>query len=185
MVPNAKGYKKPSNRWLSTGKKIAILAMLQNGIPAWQVAMMEGVSKTTVRSIELDPYLQQLKPEIVEGTRKMLASRFYLLSDKSVDKASDDEKMDKMSAYQLTMMAAVAVDKARLMDGQSTENLAVHNISDNIRSSSNEMDAMKASLIKRFKILDADRGTTSSDGNYGSSDTNGTSSTKSTIGGKA
>lgn len=141
-----------SRKHLSTGRKLAIKAMLDSGISQYQVAILENVSTSTVNMISKDQSLRELDPQIVEKTKKMLASRFYVLADRSIDKAMQEKRIDKMSSYQLTMMGAVSTDKARLMDGLSTENVSVRSFSDTIATGLNELSKLKRVIDDKIKI---------------------------------
>lgn len=138
---------------ITTGKKIAIKAMLDQGMSQWQVAHIEQVSRATVNRIANDPELDNLRSDIVEKTKSMLSSRFYVLADRSIDKAMEEDRIDKLNSYQLTMMGAVSVDKARLMDGMSTENVSVRGLNGHLLKDAKELDNVKDMIIKRFKTL--------------------------------
>lgn len=144
--------RKPQRSWMSTGKKLAIRAMLQHGMSEWQIAAMEGTSRSTVNAIRNDKRLDELNPALVATTKRMLSSRFYLLADKAVDRAGEDDRLEKMSSYQLAMIGAVSVDKARLMDGQSTENLAFKGVNEQVQTGLQDLERMKAMLLKRFHM---------------------------------
>lgn len=152
------GIRKPH---LSTGRKMAIRAMLDHGMSGNQIAIMEGVSTSTIYSIRDDKNLTDLNPKYVEKTRQLLASRFYVLADKAIEKAQEEDRIDKMNSYQLTMMGAVSVDKARLMDGMSTENVSVRTLNDQVNNSRNELESLKAAIMAKldgkvdFKALES------------------------------
>jgi hypothetical protein len=141
-----------SYRRLTTGRKIAIKAMLDSGFPERQIAALENVSPATVNNIRHDPELQDLSPSIVEKTKSMLASRAYVMADRSISKAAEEDRLDKMNSYQLTVMGSIMIDKARLMEGMSTENLALHSVSEHLKNGANELDNMKSLIIKRFRM---------------------------------
>ena len=56
---------------------------------------------------------------------KVLESAFRAGAARLFARAFDEDKLSKASTYQLVTSAAIAVDKARLLGGESTENLAV------------------------------------------------------------
>lgn len=153
MARNA-GFQVPTNQRLTTGKKIAIKAMLESGMSEWQVAEIEKVSRSTVNNVRHDPELEDLRPDIVEKTKKYLASRFYVMSDHSLSKAMENQRMEKMNSYQLTMMGAVAVDKARLMDGLSTENLSVRGVNEQVINDAKDLSKIKSMIVNRYGLVD-------------------------------
>lgn len=138
---------------MSTGRKLVVKAMLESGLSYRQIAASENISLDTVHSIAYDPEIVELTPGLLDKTKRMLAGRAYLLADRSISKAGEEDRLDKMNAYQLTIMSSVMIDKARLMDGQSTENLALHTLSEQLQSGAKDIDNVKDMIIKRFKIM--------------------------------
>ena len=90
-----------------------------------EIAALEKIDEGTVSRIvsQFDP--RELDPKIVESTKNALSSRLFFLADKSVSKSLEEDRLDKLSSLQLTTVAGIAIDKARLLDGMSTQNLSV------------------------------------------------------------
>ncbi|MEI6208496.1 MAG: hypothetical protein WCP20_17095 [Desulfuromonadales bacterium] len=82
------------------------------------------------KAINRDPKTVKLalsRPEVqqmVDDQRQELGEMFAQLSRRALEKISD-EALEKSSAYQLATIAAIALDKNRLIDGRSTANIAV------------------------------------------------------------
>jgi hypothetical protein len=143
-------HKGVPRKHLSTGRKFAIRAMWENGMSQKQIAILEGVSLSTVNLITKDDALKELDQNYVNRTKRLLSSRFYVMADKAIDKAGENKRLDKMNSYQLAMIGAVSVDKARLMDGMSTENVSVRSLNDHIVSSQNELDTLKQAIMSKI-----------------------------------
>ena len=63
-------------------------------------------------------------PVQVDKVKKGLAAKFYVKTDQALDNISD-EKLSDMSAYQLMGIASLGAEKARLIDGESTQNVDI------------------------------------------------------------
>lgn len=140
-------------RHLSMGRRIVIKAMIDSGLSYRKIANLEGVSLASIFDISKDDEIKELAPEILGKTKKMLAGRAYVLADRSISKAGQEDRLDKMNSYQLSLIGSMMIDKARLMDGASTENIALHSISEHLENGSKDLDSMKDMIIKRFKIM--------------------------------
>lgn len=161
-MPNAKRQPKAEHSHMpeprsylrmSTGRKFAIRAMLESGLSQSKIAALEGISKSTVHDIAHDPEIAELDPKIVGKTKAMMAGRAYLFADRAISKAGEEDRMDKMNSYQLTVMGSIMIDKARLLDGLSTDNIALHNVSEQLQSGAREIESVKDMIIKRFKMI--------------------------------
>ena len=97
-------------------QQLAIKAYLESGMSIKQTARLAKVSPTTVIVVKR---LTSLNPDSVDRIKKLLAAKFYSVTDRSLD-AITDEKLKKSSASQLIMVAAVGTDKARLIEGKAT-----------------------------------------------------------------
>lgn len=133
---------------LSTGRKLMIRAMLDNGASIRQVAFQEHVHYTTVRKIKLDDSLKELMPEskAAEMTKKALGNSFYYLADASLQKASEEERLDRMSSFQLAGIAGLAFDKGRLAEGLSTENISIRGVVGHLQSERDSLRATREAL---------------------------------------
>ena len=79
---------------------------------------------------------------------KALESAFRAGAAMSLQEAYKPAKLKKASHYQLVMSAAIATDKARLLGGESTENVEVHHHAEEIERAA---DLIAASLM-RFSV---------------------------------
>lgn len=53
-----------------------------------------------------------------------LSKKLYLIASKSFNHAMEDDKIEKASSLQLATVGAIAIEKARLLEGSSTENIS-------------------------------------------------------------
>lgn len=152
-----------SYQQLTTGRKIVIKTMVEAGVPYRQIAAMERVSVATVHGVAHDNELIEMSPEIVAKTKAALSGRAYILADRSISKAGEETRLDKMNSYQLTVMGSIMIDKARLMDGMSTENLALHTMSERLQSGAKDIDNVKNMILKRFQMISDNDSSTEND----------------------
>lgn len=103
-----------------------------------QIAAMLGVkSKDTIHRWAHEPVgdgeemLSLGRKDVAERIRNDLSSRSYMVASKVIG-AISEEDIEKASLVQKTTAAATLIDKARLMDDQSTDNIAVLNKNTNI-----------------------------------------------------
>lgn len=125
---------------LSTGRKIVIRAMCATGMSFREVARREKISDSTVKKIWEDDELEELEPRYIEKTKEALGGRFVLLADRAITKAQEEERLDRMSAFQLAGIAGLSFDKHRVASGLSTENISIRGVVEHLRS---EKDAAR------------------------------------------
>ena len=101
---------------LPLAQQLAIKALLESGTSERKAATLSGVSRETVRAVQK---CKSLDPERVDKIKRSLAGKFYDVTDRSLDHITD-EKLEKSSSVQLATTAAIALDKARLIEGKAT-----------------------------------------------------------------
>ena len=147
------GPQKARREKLSTGQKMAIVGDLANGLKVPQVAKKYGLTYTAVVRAAQDPELYGLTDKsAVKVTKQLLASRFYQLADLALSHI-DADKLKKMDPYRLAFMSAVALDKARLLEGESTENLSFKGLALNIHATLENLKERKRAILDRVKGL--------------------------------
>lgn len=142
---------KRNNYPLTTGKKLIVLAMLDAGVSVRDIELKERISSHSIRKIRDDARLREVASgsESMEQVRKSIGNSFYYLADVSLQKASQESRLNKMNSYQLTGIASLAYDKARLADGLSTENISIRGVVGHIQ---NEVGTLR----KMRQVLEAD-----------------------------
>jgi DNA-binding CsgD family transcriptional regulator len=105
---------------LTTEEKQQIATLSADGWPAYRIAKQMNRSPHTVRR-----YLSQ--PEAITEVRneKQELAVLYREKARACVAAIDDDKISKSSALQLATAAGICTDKALLLAGQPTVNVAV------------------------------------------------------------
>jgi len=107
--------------------KILALTLYSTGYSMQQIADTCNVSKASVHSwihncenlLDNDSLF-----EVSDQLKENLSKKLYINANKSFVSAMDDNKIEKSSTLQLVTAGSIMIDKARLLDGQSTENVA-------------------------------------------------------------
>ena len=116
---------KPQAIKYSMARKLSILADLESGMSEREVAERNGCSPSTVNDIRHDPRIRDAHdPHVLSLRRKGLASQAYYIADKLLE-TIDDEAIQKMPPFQRFLGFGIMIDKARLIEGLSTENVSV------------------------------------------------------------
>ena len=138
---------------LQTGKRISILTRLNAGMKIRDVAKCEGVSTATVARIKNDPHLNALSDgKSIEKTKELLANKFYLASDQFLDEGLKPEKIGKLRSTEAMMAAGIAVDKARLLEGKSTENLSIRGVVSHLQAQLSDAELLRKSLLSAVEV---------------------------------
>lgn len=87
-----------------------------------QIAAEYGVSNATVTAIEHNEAINS-KLRQADQVKKGLSADCYILADKALKRTS--ESIEQAGPYQAAMIAATMIDKARLIEGQSTVNVGL------------------------------------------------------------
>jgi hypothetical protein len=138
---------------LSTGAKLLIVGDLAKGMTVPQVAKKHGLNKAAVIRVASDPELYGVTDKsAVKITKSLLASRFYQLADLALSHI-DAEKLKRMDPYRLAFMSAVALDKARLLEGESTENLSFKGLALNIHATLENLKERKRAILDKVSEM--------------------------------
>jgi len=104
--------------------KSAIIALREGSrfsVP--EIAEMVKVPASTVRRVLKDrSAADELSPDAI---RKALASQFFSATHRFLELAMQEERLAKMSSYQLIGMAGVTHQNARLAMGETTANIGI------------------------------------------------------------
>lgn len=145
-LKSSKSYDKKvhGNRY-SLARKLAVKARIELGDSPTEVANEEGMDRSTVYSVMKSKEISLISPKQVEAIKKSLIGAKYGNAYRAQEKITD-EKLDAMNAYQLTLISSINVDKARLMENLSTENIS-H------RGFINDLNEEKDKILERIKQL--------------------------------
>jgi hypothetical protein len=138
---------KRRQKTLTFGHKAKILQDYKKGMSQTDICKKHDISRTSFVSILNDPAFQDImNPVYISGTKKMMANRFYQLADVCLNHI-DFQKLERLDPYKLGVLASIALDKARLIEGQSTENLSFKNIGLSIVANLDQLKERKANLL--------------------------------------
>jgi hypothetical protein len=133
---------------IQTGRRIAILARLEAGERPADIARREKVCLSTVDNIRNDPHLRELSDgKMVERTKELMSAKFYLASDALLDEAMRPEKRAKLRTTEAMLAAGIAVDKARLLEGKSTENVSIRGVVAHLQAQLSDAALLRRTLL--------------------------------------
>lgn len=132
--------------------KAQFLAYQSLGYDNTEISRSMGIPYSTIadwsRGNNIDKeVLQQHAIELKEE----LGSRLIKNAGILFEKAMDDKRVEKSSTLQLTTAASIMVDKSRLIDGESTENVILH--TKQIDSSQKRIDNVSNLLEEKKRQL--------------------------------
>jgi len=108
-----------NRRSMTTSEKEQAATLLASGLSFNAIGKDIGRDPKTVKATMQKPDMV----EKVEEKKVELADMYETLSRRMVDSITDAD-ITKINAYQRTVASGIATDKARLLRGQSTINLA-------------------------------------------------------------
>jgi len=82
-----------------------------------------GVSESTVVALAADTRLKY-KLALADTVKRGLSAELYIKAQASLDKITDD-RLEKVNAYQNAIITATLIDKARLIEGQNTQQVGI------------------------------------------------------------
>lgn len=115
-------------------KKIAVAEDIRAGYSLAEVSMRHGIAISTASEIKNNQEIQDLiDPEIVDRRRKSMANIYEMQADSALSTLTA-ERWEKERPASVMTAAAIATDKARLIRGESTENVSVRGVVESINS---------------------------------------------------
>ena len=136
------------HRTLTTGHKLRILQDLKSGMNQTKLCQKHRLTKSAIALIVADDSLQEtVNGTWINQTKKYMAARFYQLADMALGYI-DPKKLERLDPYKLGVLASIALDKARLIEGQSTENLSFRSLAMNVHGSLEELRERKRKLVE-------------------------------------
>lgn len=135
---------------MTTGHKLRILQDLKETGSETLVCKKHRITKSVLAIIANDDSLGEVTDKVyVSQTKKLMASRFYQLADMALSHI-DPGKLERLDPYKLGVLASIALDKARLIEGQSTENISFKSLAVNIHSTLDQLRERKKALLARL-----------------------------------
>ncbi len=80
--------------------------------------------------------------QLAERIKKTLAARCTIASSIMLERATDIDKLDRASTFQLSGAAGLLMHNARLLDGESTHNVSVRSVHESISESQDKLNRM-------------------------------------------
>ncbi len=108
---------------LDTKEREQVKILRASGLTYHAISKELDRDPKTIKKACLDP---EMAPQI-EQVKVVLADRFENVAVRMLTAISDKDIM-ALDGYKKTLSAAIAADKYRLLSGQSTANLAIHEI---------------------------------------------------------
>lgn len=108
---------------IPTAIKIVAKVCTESGMTQKETATQLGVSEDTIQRAIMDPTLDR---EIIEKAKIHLPVKMYNVAMTIAERLSTHpELLEKMNPYMSALVLGIMIDKSRLMQGESTENLNV------------------------------------------------------------
>jgi hypothetical protein len=108
---------------LTLSEKLVIRAERKAGKSYGEISKEYNVGKATAKRI-CDNVKLAKHNDMVERVKKNMANKLYLTADSSIDQVN--KMLPDASAAQAAVITGIMIEKARLIDGQSTANQSVH-----------------------------------------------------------
>ncbi|MEK9207274.1 MAG: hypothetical protein AAB922_02250 [Patescibacteria group bacterium] len=126
-----------NKRLTETERLIIHTDRVTSGATVRQVAKKYGVANATVTALEHD---EGLKAKLLhaEHIKKALSADLYITAQRSLDAITDDRLL-KVNAYQNAIITATCIDKARLIEGSSTQIVSVRTVVDDLEARKKEL----------------------------------------------
>lgn len=113
--------KKSGRKKIPLATKIVAKVLTETGMSQVEAAKELGMSVDTIQRAIKDPNLDR---EIIENAKMQLPVKMYSVAWGIAERlAADPSILAKMNPYMNALVLGIMIDKARLMQGQSTENL--------------------------------------------------------------
>jgi len=121
----------------------AVIAGREAGKSLRTLAKDTNLSVNTIRAI-----LRQETPpsRMVERMKKGLAGKLYQVADMALDRVVEEGVIERLGGYQAMLVAGIAIDKARLVEGESTQNIDIRLITMKLEELAAEEKRLMAQL---------------------------------------
>lgn len=127
-------------------QKLAVKALLESGRTPTEIQRSENVDRSTVYNVMQDKRIELLAQGQVDRIKASLVGMTYGNAYRA-QQAITDEKLSNSNALQLTTISAINIEKGRLMENLSTENVSFRGVATSI-------DEDRQKLMKRLDDLE-------------------------------
>jgi len=110
----------------TTETKLMALAMWSSGMTVKSISRMLGANYVTVlRWMNDSELLKEAQARnVIEKVKSVLSDKHYMLANTILSRVSDDD-IDGAGLKEKVLSSSILIDKARLIEGKSTDNIAV------------------------------------------------------------
>lgn len=106
--------------------RMMAMALRDQGSSRSEISKKLGISTSTVHAFISESKLDDIShSDLASKFKARMANELILNANSLFDTAMHDEKMEKASTLQLITAGSILIDKARLLAGESTENISV------------------------------------------------------------
>ena len=131
----------------NTLTQLAVITLSKAGMSPSMIANQTGLQRQSIEVILNNERLQFLHNGRADIYRKALPMLLLELATSSIT-SIDPEELKKINPLQRVTLAAIAIDKARLLLGESTENISVREYVPQL------MDEVELLMKQKAQILD-------------------------------
>jgi len=112
-------------------QKLAVKALLESGKTPTEIQREEKIDRSTVYNVMRDQRINLLAKQQVDAIKNALVGLTYANAYRAQG-AITEEKLENSSFLQLMTGSAIGIEKGRLMENLSTDNVSFRGISQNI-----------------------------------------------------
>lgn len=136
---------KGSKRKIPLATKIVAKVLTETGMSQIEAAKELGMSVDTIQRAIKDPTLDRA---IIENAKMQLPVKMYNVAFKIAERLDADPSLiQKLNPYMSALVLGIMIDKARLMQGQSTENLELQTKVMQIQNALTTISEMRKKLM--------------------------------------
>ena len=146
-------------------KKINIKALADMGYKQRDIQKLTRSCSNTVVQAKREPR-EKMVPELIQRIKEGIVGKFYQSADLSLENIiNNPDKLKRAGVSALAMAAGICVDKARLIEGSSTQRIEIHStqeqsVLDKLAELQRELSSFDTQLVSepaRTEIVPARR----------------------------
>lgn len=135
--------------------RLLAMSMRDNGSSRKEIAKTLGISTSTVHAFISQSKLDDIShSDLASKVKARMASDMILNANSLFDAAMSEEKTEKASTLQLVTAGSILVDKARLLAGESTENISVR--VKHVNETDSELKSIREEIMRLEKGINGE-----------------------------
>ena len=127
--------------------QMAILSLHKAGMSLEMISSQTGIAVSSVQEIINNPRLNFLHSNRIDTYRKSLPVLLMELATTAVTSITHEE-LQRLNPLQRVTLAAIAIDKARLLLGESTENISVREYVPKLMDEVKDLMSQRENIVK-------------------------------------